>query len=200
MDGEHKQGVEVETVPAPGGASRWRRAMWQAGYALTVLALLAVIALLVGAVAAGLQARRDEARSADMLLIVAPAIPSQTLSDHAFEIYRRRYAPTVVIVGAGSEALRGALIERGAPEGALQMAMPAATPVAAMQEVLRAARRAGAASALVVAEPAELLLWVKLVSDHGLSAYGAPPRGVAPGPLALLRGSGQYWRYALLQR
>ncbi|MCS6883581.1 MAG: hypothetical protein RMK84_19940 [Oscillochloridaceae bacterium] len=200
MDVEHNQGVEIEAVPASGGASRRGGAIWQAGYAVSVLALAALIALLAGAVAAGLQARRDEARSADMLLIVAPALPSQTLSEHAFAVYRRRYAPTVVIAGAGSEALRIALIERGAAEETLRVALPAATPVAELQEVLRSARRAGAASALVVAEPAELLLWLKLVGDHGLSAYGAPPRGVTPGPLALLRASGQYWRYALLQR
>lgn len=196
----HEQSVEVEAVAAPGGASRWRRARQQAGYALSVLLVMALIALLVGAVAAGLQARRDEARSADVLLIVAPALPSSALIDHAFEVYRRRYAPGVVIVGAGSEAMRVALLERGAPEGALQAATPAEAPVAALQEVALAARSAGAASALIVAEPAEMLLWLKLVSDNGLSAYGAPPRGVAPGPVALLRASAQYWRYALIQR
>ncbi|MCX7789290.1 MAG: hypothetical protein N2378_01495 [Chloroflexaceae bacterium] len=200
MNDEQHQSVEVEAVVAPGGALRWRRASWQAGYAVSVLLVMALIALLVGAVAAGLQARRDEARSADVLLIVAPALPSQALIDHAFEVYRRRYAPGVVIVGTGSEAMRIALIERGAPEGALQAPAPILQPVAALQEVARSARHAGAASALVVAEPAEMLLWLKLVGDSGLSAYGAPPRGAAPGPVALLRASGQYWRYALFQR
>ncbi|MGB9633056.1 MAG: hypothetical protein ACPL8I_07000 [Chloroflexaceae bacterium] len=196
----HEQSVEVEAVAPARGSARWRRAGRQAGYALSVLLVMALIALLVGAVAAGLQARRDEARSADMLLIVAPALPSPALIDHAFEVYRRRYAPGVVIVGAGSEAMRVALLERGAPAETLQAATQAEAPVAALQEVARSARSAGAASALIVAEPAEMLLWLKLVGDNGLSAYGAPPRGVAPGPVALLRASGQYWRYALIQR
>ncbi|MFQ3662878.1 MAG: hypothetical protein SNJ69_10850 [Chloroflexaceae bacterium] len=189
-----------EAVAAPGGALRWRRVGWQAGYALGVLLTLALIALLVAAVAAGLQARRDEARTADVLLIVAPEVPSAALVEHAFEVYRRRYAPGVVIVGAGSEALRIALIERGAPEEALQAPAPAMEPVAAMRDIARAAQRAGATSALIVAEPAEMLLWIKLVGDNDLKAYGAPPRGIAPGPLALLRASGQYWRYVLFQR
>lgn len=196
----HEQGVEVEAVAPPRGASRWRRARRRAGYAVSVLLVMALIALLVGAVAAGLQARRDEARSADVLLIVAPALPSLALIDHAFEIYRRRYAPGVIIVGAGSEAMRVALLERGAPEATLQAARPTEATVVALQEVARSARSAGAASALIVGEPAEMLLWLKIVGDNGLSAYGAPPRGVAPGPVALLRASGQYWRYALIQR
>jgi len=197
MADEHS--VESETVAAPARAAGWRGARRQAGYGLSVLLVMALIALLVGAVAAGLQARRDEARSADVLLIVAPALPSPALIDHAFEIYRRRYAPGVVIVGAGSEAMRVALLERGAPEGTLQAATPAGAPVAALQEVAHSARSAGATSALIVAEPAEMVLWLKLVGDSGLRAYGAPPRGVAPGPVALLRASGQYWRYALFQ-
>ncbi len=189
-----------EPVAVPGGALRWRRVGWQAGYALSVLLILALIALLVGALAAGLQARRDEARTADVLLIVAPEVPSAALVEHAFELYRRRYAPSVVIVGAGSEAMRIALIERGAPEGALQAPTPTTEPVAALRDSARAARQAGAASALIVAEPAEVLLWIKLVGDNDLKAYGAPPPGVTPGPLALLRASGQYWRYVLFQR
>lgn len=196
----HEQGIEVEMVGAAGGVAGWRHARRQAGYAVSVLLVITLIALLVGAVAAGLQARRDEARSADVLLIVAPALPSPALIDHAFEIYRRRYAPGVIIVGAGSEALRVALLERGAPEATLQAARPTEATVVALQEVARSARSAGAASALIVGEPAEMLLWLKIVGDNGLSAYGAPPRGVAPGPVALLRASGQYWRYALIQR
>ncbi|MGQ9926582.1 MAG: hypothetical protein ACUVS4_06880 [Chloroflexaceae bacterium] len=196
----HEQSAEVEAVAAPVGAAGWRGTRRQAGYILSVLLVMALIALLVGAVAAGLQARRDEVRSADVLVIVVPALPSPALIDHAFEVYRRRYAPGVVIVGAGSQAMRIALLERGAPEGTLQAAIQAGAPVAALQEVARSARSSGAASALIVAEPAEMVLWLKLMGDSGLSAYGAPPRGVAPGPLALLRASGQYWRYALFQR
>lgn len=176
-----------------------RRARQQAVILAVVLGVVTLAALLIGVIAVGLQARRDEARSADMLLIVAPAVPSPALIDHAFESYRRGYAPTVVITGVGGEALRLSLIERGVPGEILTAQAPGSRPVDDVQGVVRSAYAAGAESTLIVAEPAELLLWLKLSHDTGLLAYGTPP-GSPPGLVALMNGSFSYWRYVLTQR
>lgn len=192
--------MEWETDEAERRTINRRRALRQAGYLLSLLGIIALTAWLVGAVAAGLQARRDETRSADVLVIVAPELPTPEFIDYAFEVYRRGYAPEAVIVGPGSEAIRLGLIERGAADRTLKVQTPTTGLVADLQTAARTAQRAGAASALIIADPAELLVWSKLFSDNGLRTYSATIRSAAPSPWQLLRGSARYWRYALFRR
>jgi len=168
----------------------------QARRLLVIVLALAGLGLGLAALAGALQAGRDEARRADILLVVAPAVPGAPLIDHAFELYRRGYARQVVVAGAGRPQMEAALRERGLPPDAL------GTPddAAAVAERLRSVRAAGGDSALVVAQPDALLLHLKLAHDQGLRAYGSPPRGQPVEPLALLHSAVSYWAYVLLGR
>ena len=178
----------------------WRTIRRQALYLGIALGTIVLTALLLASLAVGLQAQRDEARSAELLLIVAPALPSQALIDHSAELGRRGYAPRTILVGAGQAALHAALIERGMAEKALSVGPVGETDLAQLRAALAAARADGASSAVVVASQADLLLWLKLSADAGLRPYGSPVPGPAPNLWTLLQAGARYWRYALLQR
>ncbi len=195
-----EQGAVANEPGGGGWPLVWRRVRQQSWHLVVVLGTVLLIGLLVGTLAAWLQAGRDEARNADLLLIIAPALPPAALLEHAFETYRRGYAPDVIVAGAGAEVLRTSMIERGAPGERIEAIGSERRPVAELRGRVRSAHAAGAQSALIVAEPAELLLWLKLTRDEGLRAYGTPPPGSGPGVLDLVGGSLSYWRYVLIQR
>lgn len=184
--------VEQTAQEEPDWRLTWRLARQQAAYLATTVALVALVALVLGVVAVALQAGRDETRNSDMAFIMAPAVPPRSLADHSFELYRRSYVPTLVIIGEGQASLSASLIERGLPEAQL---------IGAADDLPRLAQEAranGATSVLLVAPPADLLRAIKIVRDHGLRAYGSPIPGARVEPLSLLGASIDYWRYVLL--
>lgn len=185
--------------PGPQRRAPWRAIRRQAATLGGALAMVALTALCISTLAVWLQGRREEARSADVLFVAAPAPPPEALVEHSLELYRRGYAPQVVLVGEGGEALRALLVERGVAEGAIAVAPPGAG-VQAQLQAATAAQRAGASSALVAGAPAELLLWLKLARDAGLRAYGAPTPGESPPLPELVVAGARYWGYALFQR
>lgn len=189
----------AEQTPAPSWRLVWRTLRAQLIHLLATLAAVILVALLLSSLAVGLQARRDEARTADLLLIVAHSPVTQELADHAFELSRRGYAPQIVLVGTGKGPLRAALVERGLPETAVQLGEDGAASLGELRAAACASRALGAATAVVASEPAELLVQLKAVDDCGLRPYGSPVPGAAPSPLAVVAAGVRYWRYALLQ-
>lgn len=189
----------AEEIEQKHAAREWRllgrEAARQMSHLALTLAVVALAAIALGAVAAGLQAGRDEARAADLALVVAPAVPPAALADHSFELYRRGYARTMLLVGEGAAALRAQLAERGVPEEGMVEASTAAT-AAELRRLAREAR-SGAASALVVTAPEEQLRALKIARDQGLRAYGAPQPAASVDPLGLVGASMRYWRYVL---
>lgn len=195
MGGSEQTAVD-EQRQAPRRAGRAVAA--QASRLLGLLTILAVLGLGLVALATGLQSQRDEARRSDLLLVVAPAVPPQAFVDHTFELYRRGYAPRLLVAGDGRRQVLAALRERGLPaEAMVEAEGPALAPehVAALR-----AEQGEQASALVVAQPEELLLTMKIARDLGLRAYGSPPPGPGVEPLELLQASADYWRYVLIRR
>jgi hypothetical protein len=176
----------------------WRQIRRQAATLVASIATVVLVSLCISTLAVWLQGRRDEARSADVLFVAAPELPSEALVEHSFELFLRGYAPQVVVVGQGGEGLRALLLERGVPEAAVVAATGA--DLQAKLAAAAAARQSGAGSALVAGAPAELLLWLKLTRDMGLRSYGAPTPGEAPALPELVGAGARYWRYALLQR
>jgi hypothetical protein len=158
------------------------------------------VALLLSSLAVGLQSRRDEARTADLLLVVASAPLAPELPETVLDLARRGYAPELVLVGSGAAALRAALVEQGQPEGSMQLGPEAPSELAMLQAAATAARGRGAATAVVVGEPVELLTLLKAVEDSGLEPFGAPVAALEPDPLAILSAGVRYWGYALFQR
>lgn len=178
----------------------WREGWRQAAYLAVTVTVVALIALALGATAAGLQAGRDEARNADLALIVAPPVPPTALADHSVELYRRGYVTTLLIVGEGQAGLVAQLIERGIPETHLASGPPGPLTPGELRRLIGEARPSGASSMLVVAFPGELLRALKLVRDQDVRAYGSPAPGATADPLELIGASVRYWQYVLLGR
>lgn len=177
----------------------WRQVRRQIVHLAMTLAVIVVVALVLSTAASAIQAPRNEARNADVVLVVAPAVPSQALVDHAFDLYRRGYAPKMVVLGPGSEGLRAALQERGVGDTAVVPAPSAGSEAAQLRAAAAAARAEGAVSALVAGEPAAMLRRLKLTGDEGLRAYAAPVPGEGPGPLELAEAGVRYWPYLLFR-
>lgn len=175
----------------------WREARRQAAILAVAVATVAAIAFGLGVAATAAQASRDETRSADLALVVAPAVPPESLADHVFDVYRRGYAPSLLLAGEGQAGLKAQLVARGVPEAAL-LSDGASAAATDLRRLARAAAADGATSALVIAAPEELLWTLKLVRDQGLRAYASPVPGEAATPLGVIGGSARYWRYVLV--
>lgn len=185
--------------PAAERRALWRLARRQVVYLAATLAAVSLLALLLSTAASAVQALREEGRTVDIVLVVAPAVPEPAVVDHAFELYRRGFAPQLVIVGAGAEGLRAALQERGVADTSLAVVAEPGSETAQLRRAAAGARAAGAASAVVAGEPAAMLRWLKLAGDEGLRSYGAPFPVGDPSPLELVQAGASYWRYILLR-
>ncbi|HMQ32891.1 MAG TPA: YdcF family protein [Chloroflexaceae bacterium] len=194
-------GVKAEAARAPQGPPDgrlvWREVRRQATALAVTVAVVAVVAFGLSLAAAAMQAGRDETRSADLAVVVAPAAPSERMADHAFEVYRRGYVPAVLLAGEGQAGLKAQLLARGVPEAAL-LSDGAGAAAPDLRRLARRAADGDAMSALVIAAPEETLLALKIARDQGLRAYGSPTPGAAMTPGGLLGAAARYWRYVLL--
>lgn len=182
-------------TPTPSGYQlRWRAIGAQLRWLGLVCSMVLLALLGTSVAAATIQAGRDETRHADLLLVLAPEIPPQPLVDHTLELYRRGYAARVLLVGPGQSQARDRLLDRGVPAEAIGLIPPAPTTAAWLSD---AAAQASGQTALVVADPSEILTILKLVQDRSLRAYGSPPAGTGVRPLDLLGAGVRYWGYVL---
>jgi hypothetical protein len=174
------------------------REVWQAvGAQLARLALLMLTVGVVGvgmaAVAVAMQAQRDETRSADVLLVIAPELPPTSLIEYSLDLYRRGYGVRIALAGPGRERAYADLLGRGLPVEALV----GITQSDSLDAALATARQDSAHSLLVVSSPSSQLLSLKIARDLGLRAYGSPVPTLPLEPLDTLRAALGYWRYAL---
>ncbi|MEI7646354.1 MAG: hypothetical protein WCJ55_18945 [Chloroflexales bacterium] len=177
-----------------------RRAVWHAaGTQLARLTVLLLIIALAGvglaAAAISIQAQRDETRSADLLLVIAPDLPPAALIEYSFDLYRRGYAVQVALAGPGRGRARADLLARGIPATALGILATGES----LFDALAAAHSGGAQSLLVVSAPADQLLCLKVAHDQGMQAYGSLLPTPSMDLLDALRAALDYWRYALFQ-
>lgn len=175
-----------------------QRTLWLAvGAQLTRLILLLLMIGLTGialaAAAITIQAQRDETRSTDMLVVIAPNLPPSSLIEHSFDLYRRGYAAKVALAGPGRERARADLLGFGVPPSALT----SLTDGESLSTALAVAQRSGVRSLLVVSEPASQLLNLKIAHDQGIKAYGTPDPEMSLEAIDALRAAMSYWSYAL---
>ncbi|MBX0330365.1 hypothetical protein K2Z83_22130 [Oscillochloris sp. ZM17-4] len=176
-----------------------RHRVWRAaGAQLARLALLLLIVAACGvgtsAAAIAIQAQRDDMRSADLLLVIAPDIPPTSLIEHGIDLYRRGYGGHIVLSGPGRGRAYAALVGRGLPAEALI----SGAGDRSLGDALATSWQGGARSLLVVSAPADQLLSLKIARDQGMHAYGSPVPAAPLGLLDTLRAALGYWRYALL--
>ncbi len=172
------------------------------------LRLLQNLLLLLGVAAAGIilvllltiaQSRDDQARRADVIVITHLDTSSAPHFDAAVRLYQQGYASRLIVAGHDPPAFKDQLIARRiSPEVILIPPITTTTRLASIRQVAAIAQANRFETALIVDQPDQLLLTLKLAGDYGLDAYGVPISSLQPDLASLLQSALDYWQYALL--
>jgi len=172
-----------------------KRAVWIA-IALAVLALLVSVAYLSMRIER--QSTRDEARPADVILVLGAAEyrgrPSPVLRarlDHALELYNRKLAPRIMTTGgAGGDPVyteggvgRSYLIGHGVPVEAVIVESEGESTVQSTAMAGEIMHRMGLHSAIVVSDGYHIFRVKRMLQFRGLQVYGSPRKEHNPEPL-----------------
>jgi uncharacterized SAM-binding protein YcdF (DUF218 family) len=173
------------------------------------IAILAAVAVLIAAIAwvsvrIGRQSTRDEARNADVILVLGAAEyrgrPSQVLRarlDHALELYRQKLAPLILTTGGpGGDPVfteggvgRSYLIGRGVPPEAIIVETEGGTTVESTAMAGEIMRRMGLRSVIVVSDGYHIYRVKRMLQFRGLAVYGSPRKERTP------EGPREAWKY-----
>jgi uncharacterized SAM-binding protein YcdF (DUF218 family) len=163
-----------------------KRAVWSAILAAAIAAA-AVIAYV--SVRFERQSTRDEARKADVILVLGAAEyrgrPSQVLRarlDHALELYQRKLASRIMTTGgAGGDPVfteggvgRSYLIGHGVPAEAIIVENEGESTVESTAMAGEIMRRMGLGSVIVVSDGYHIYRVKRMLQFRGLSVYGSP--------------------------
>mgnify|MGYP005837616845 FL=1 len=172
------------------------------------LRLLQNLLLLLGVAAAGIilvvlltiaQSRDDQARRADVIVIAHLDTSSAPHFDAAVRLYQQGYASRLIVAGGDPPALKDQLIARRiSSEVILIPPITTTTRLASVRQVAAIAQANRFETVLIVEQPDQLLLTLKLAGDYGLDAYGVPISSLQPDLANLLQSALDYWQYALL--
>jgi len=159
-----------------------------------LVALVVVLALLTVAVVAGrivLEARADDRRAADAIVVLGAAQydgePQAFLTarlEHALELYQDGVAPHVITVGGArpgdrfSEAEAGErwLVAHDVPEEDIEPVPRGGNTLASMSAVAVLMREQGWRSAVVVTDPWHSLRSTEMLRHQGRDAWSSPTR------------------------
>jgi len=170
----------------------------KAWYAVGAAALGVVLYIADIAVRIERQSTRDEARPADLILVLGAAEyrgrPSPVLRarlDHAVELYRRQLAPRIMTTGgAGGDPVftegsvgRAYLIGQGVPSEAIVAQTEGDTTVYSTGLAGEIMRRMGLHSVIVVSDGYHIFRVKKMLEFGGMQVYGSPRKETNPAPL-----------------
>lgn len=153
--------------------------------------LTAVTAVLLAALVLDIdrQSGRDEARPADVIVILGAAAyrgrPSPVLKarlDHGLELYRRGIAPRIITTGGAggdphfteSEVGRNYLVRQGVPSEAIIIEPGGASTAESTIAVAEIMRRMNLNSCVVVSDGYHIFRAKKILEQRGLRVYGSP--------------------------
>ena len=154
---------------------------------LAVTAIVASIAYV--SIRIGQQSTRDEARPADLILVLGAAEynghPSPVLRarlDHALELYRQKLAPRIMTTGgAGGDPVfteggvgREYLMSHGVPSEAIIVESEGETTVHSIALAGEIMRRMGLNSVIVVSDGYHIYRVKRMLQYGGLKVYGSP--------------------------
>lgn len=175
---------------------------WSAVAAIAGIWLLSLTAVIV-------VGRRDEARAADVVVVLGAAQyvgrPSPVLRarlDHAIALWRRGLAPRIMLTGGTgvgdttSEAAvgRSYVMRRGIPDRAILLETSGRTTSESMRAVAAVMRAHGLRTAVFVSDPFHLLRLRILARRAGIVAYTSP---TATSPISANREKA--WSYTLTE-
>jgi len=163
-----------------------KRAVWTA-----ILAAVTAAAAAIAYVSVRIerQSTRDEARNADVILVLGAAEyrgrPSQVLRarlDHALELYQRNLAPQIMTTGgAGGDPVfteggvgRSYLIGHGVPAEAIIVENEGETTLESTAMAGEIMRRMGLGSVIVVSDGYHIYRVKRMLQFRGLSVFGSP--------------------------
>lgn len=162
------------------------------------LAALAAAATLIVyfAVRIARQSTLDEARPADVILVLGAAEysghPSPVLKarlDHALDLYRRKFAPRIFTTGgAGGDPVyteagvgRSYLTSHGVPSEAIIVETEGESTLESTAMAVEVLRRMELHSVIVVSDGYHIFRVKKMLEANGLEAYGSPRKELNPG-------------------
>lgn len=144
------------------------------------------------------QSTRDEARPADVILVLGAAEyrgrPSPVLRarlDHALELYHRSLAPRIMTTGgAGGDPVftegavgRSYLASQGVPPEAIIVETEGETTVHSIALAGEILGRMGLRSVIVVSDGYHIYRVKKMLQFRGLAVYGSPRKEHSPDPI-----------------
>jgi uncharacterized SAM-binding protein YcdF (DUF218 family) len=149
------------------------------------------------------QSTRDEARPADVIIVMGAAEyrghPSPVLKlrlEHAVQLYERNLAPYIMTTGGpgGDPSFteggvgRSYLIDRGVPAEAIIVENEGETTAYSLTAASEILRRMGLHSCIIVSDGYHIFRAKKILQQEGFYAYGSPRE---PGDTAPLK---TWWR------
>lgn len=135
------------------------------------------------------QGARDEARSADAIVVLGAAQyngrPSRIFEArlaHAVDLYEAGIAPILVVTGGKAEgdrtteaaAAKAYALGRGVPEDAIRSEDHGRTTLESLQSVAALMRAEGLETAVFVSDRSHLLRVLRIATDEGIVAWGSP--------------------------
>lgn len=159
------------------------------GIAATLVATILVVTVAVLAMRIERQSSRDEARPADVILVLGAAEyagrPSPVLRarlDHALELYQRKLAPRIMTTGgAGGDPVfteggvgRTYLTSRGVPSEAIVVESEGESTVESTAMAAEIMKRMGLRSVIVVTDGYHIYRVKRMLQSRGFEAYGSP--------------------------
>jgi uncharacterized SAM-binding protein YcdF (DUF218 family) len=163
-----------------------RKLLWRCAALITLLVSV-YLAWIVGVIYR--QSERDEARPADVIIVLGAAEyrgrPSPVLKarlDHALDLYGRKLAPRILTTGgAGGDPVftegevgRGYLVKRGVPSEAIILEAEGESTVHSTAAAAEIMRRMNLKSAIVVSDAYHIFRVKKMLEFRGLDVYGSP--------------------------
>jgi len=172
-----------------------KKTVWKA-IAVAITAM--VVAVVVLSIRVEEQSQRDEARPADVILVLGAAEyrgrPSPVLKarlDHALELYQRKLAPRIMTTGgAGGETVftegtvgRAYLTSRGVPPEAVIVESEGESTVESTTIAAEIMRRMDLRSAIVVSDGYHIYRVKKMLEAKGIAAWGSPRKERSAEPI-----------------
>jgi uncharacterized SAM-binding protein YcdF (DUF218 family) len=157
----------------------------------------------------GRQSRQDEARPADVIIVMGAAEyrghPSPVFKlrlDHAADLYERRLAPYIMTTGGpgGDPSFpeggvgRSYLIDRGIPPESIIVEDEGESTAYSLSAASEILRRMGLHSCIVVSDGYHVFRVKRILEQPGFSAWGSPR---TPGDTAVPVEWWQYFRQAV---
>jgi len=185
-------------------------------FGLMAVILIACVALVWVTVEVAYQANIDEARNADVILVLGAAEymgrPSPVLKarlDHALDLYRKRLAPLILVTGgfgAGSrfteaEAARDYLVQKGVPSEDILLELDGTSTFQSIAAAAEIFDRLDLDACIVVSDGYHVFRAKKMLEARGIRAYGSPRVSSLDDPWLqiklYLRQAAGYWVWYL---